>query len=56
MLKLHWLKQRDDNGDPLYDINDIADLNEVLAVKYERERRAHLKTQHKAKVRRLLKK
>ena len=35
------LKQRGPDGQPILDLGDICDLNEILIVKAENERRAH---------------
>lgn len=38
---------RDPDGEPLFDLYDVSVLNDVLAVKYENEYRAHRKAMSK---------
>lgn len=41
IVKWHHYFERKPDGDPLYDLNAVANLNEILIVNYENERRAY---------------
>ena len=45
------LKMRMSDGQPLIDLADIADINEILSVDYENRRRAeeYMERKHKAR-------
>ena len=43
LCSLADLNSRGTNGDPLLDLGDVCDLNEILIVRAENERRARLR-------------
>ena len=43
------LKRRGNDGQPLVDLCDVADLNEILMVDAENSKRAHKAAERKAK-------
>ena len=47
MTTLAELRSVDHDGQPLLDVCDVADMNEVLMVRYENERRANKAAERK---------
>ena len=45
------LKRRDHDGQPLLDLADVADMNEILIVRAENQRRAQRHAERQAKAR-----
>jgi len=43
------LKMRDENGEPLLDICDIADMNETLLIRHHNQRMAEKQVQRDSK-------
>lgn len=41
MTSFAELKTRQANGDPLIDLENLCDMNEILAIRYENQHRAH---------------
>jgi len=49
LIRFHELKQRDAEGEPIYDICAVADMNEILLARAENERRSYRHMEKKNK-------
>lgn len=49
MVRMHWYRQRHPDGEPLYPIDRVAALNEILMVRSENEYRVQRYAEKKAK-------
>jgi len=49
MTSFAELNTRKDDGDPLITLENLADMNEILAIRAENEHRAHTHAERKAK-------